>query len=69
MTETTRRQEPKPPRSVSCPTCGKPVAWVPESRFRPFCCERCRNIDLGAWANEEYKVAEPARQNGPGDLE
>lgn len=47
-----------PSRVVNCPTCGKPVAWAPENAFRPFCSERCRNIDLGAWAAEEYKVPE-----------
>lgn len=43
-------------RTVACPTCAAPVAWVPENRYRPFCGERCRRIDLGAWANEEYRV-------------
>ncbi len=46
------------PRRVKCPTCGKEVSWVPESRYRPFCSERCRKIDLGAWAAEEYRVPE-----------
>ena len=41
---------------MSCPQCGAPVAWSPASRFRPFCSERCRMIDLGAWANESYRV-------------
>ena len=41
---------------VACPRCGKPVAWVPENRYRPFCSERCRQIDLGAWAAGEYRV-------------
>jgi uncharacterized protein len=41
---------------VNCPNCGKPVEWRPESRFRPFCSERCKQIDLGAWANDEYRV-------------
>jgi endogenous inhibitor of DNA gyrase (YacG/DUF329 family) len=50
--------QPAAPRVVNCPTCGKPVPWVPESAFRPFCSERCRNIDLGAWAAEEYRVPE-----------
>ncbi|MBZ0132089.1 MAG: DNA gyrase inhibitor YacG [Rhodocyclaceae bacterium] len=50
------------PRIVICRTCGKPVAWIPENAFRPFCSERCRNIDLGAWAAEEYRVPE---QNKP----
>ena len=41
---------------VNCTTCGKPVEWRPENHFRPFCSERCKQIDLGAWANEEYRV-------------
>lgn len=44
------------PRTVKCPTCGKPVLWTDESRYRPFCSERCKQIDLGAWASEEYRV-------------
>lgn len=43
--------------TVSCPTCGTPVAWLPANRFRPFCSERCKLIDLGAWADENYTVA------------
>ncbi|OQX36946.1 MAG: DNA gyrase inhibitor YacG [Oceanospirillales bacterium LUC14_002_19_P2] len=42
--------------AVKCPTCGKKVLWKPENKFRPFCCERCRLIDLGAWAKEEHKI-------------
>ena len=44
-------------RTVSCPRCAKPVRWGPDSPFRPFCSERCKMIDLGAWASEEYRVA------------
>lgn len=47
----------KKPTVVNCPTCGKPVEWRVENRYRPFCSERCKQIDLGAWANEEYRVA------------
>jgi endogenous inhibitor of DNA gyrase (YacG/DUF329 family) len=43
-------------RTVVCPSCGAPVEWTKESRFRPFCSERCRLIDLGAWAAESYRV-------------
>jgi endogenous inhibitor of DNA gyrase (YacG/DUF329 family) len=43
-------------RRVACPTCGNAVEWTPASRFRPFCSERCRLIDLGAWAAESYRV-------------
>jgi endogenous inhibitor of DNA gyrase (YacG/DUF329 family) len=47
------------PRHVACPTCGAQVAWLPESTFRPFCSARCKGIDLGAWASEQYCVAGP----------
>ena len=43
-------------RMVKCPTCRQAVAWLPESIYRPFCSERCKLIDLGAWAEEEYAV-------------
>ncbi len=41
---------------VECPQCGAPVKWQAESKWRPFCSERCRLIDLGAWASEEYAI-------------
>ncbi|RJG07789.1 DNA gyrase inhibitor YacG [Noviherbaspirillum cavernae] len=41
---------------VDCPTCGKKVEWSEENRFRPFCSERCKQIDLGAWAEEKYAI-------------
>ena len=44
-------------RTVSCPRCGAAVRWDAQSPFRPFCSERCKMIDLGAWASEEYRVA------------
>ena len=47
-------------RSVNCPHCGKAVAWGPQSKFRPFCSERCRQIDLGAWASDSYRVPSAA---------
>ncbi len=43
-------------RIVNCPTCGAAVAWTPESKWRPFCSQRCKLIDLGAWAAERYRV-------------
>jgi len=43
-------------RYVACPQCGKPAEWSPQNRFRPFCSERCKMIDLGAWASESYRV-------------
>jgi endogenous inhibitor of DNA gyrase (YacG/DUF329 family) len=50
--------------TVSCPICRAPVPWTEASRYRPFCSERCKQIDLGAWANEEYRV--PGTEPDPG---
>lgn len=44
-------------RWVRCPACGQQALYAAENRARPFCSERCRSIDLGAWANESYRVA------------
>ncbi len=44
------------PHTVACPQCGTPVEWSARSPFRPFCSERCKLIDLGAWAAERYRV-------------
>lgn len=43
---------------MSCPTCQKEIEWSTDNPHRPFCSERCRLIDLGAWANEEYQIPE-----------
>jgi hypothetical protein len=42
--------------NVQCPTCGATVEWSASRPWRPFCSERCRIIDLGAWASEAYRV-------------
>ena len=41
---------------VKCPTCGKAVKWEAASKWRPFCSERCRLIDLGEWASESHRI-------------
>lgn len=43
------------PRTFPCPRCGEASTWE-TNEFRPFCSERCKLIDLGAWASDEYKV-------------
>jgi endogenous inhibitor of DNA gyrase (YacG/DUF329 family) len=43
------------PVTVKCPTCRKEVQWE-GNPHRPFCSERCRTIDLGAWTEERFKV-------------
>ena len=50
------------PRLVACPKCGKSVEWTPAARWRPFCSERCKLIDLGAWATERYRM--PVAEDG-----
>jgi endogenous inhibitor of DNA gyrase (YacG/DUF329 family) len=44
-------------RTVTCPGCGGPSVYAPENPWRPFCSERCKNHDFGAWASERYRVA------------
>jgi hypothetical protein len=51
----------RPAQTVSCPTCGDPVEWTVAQRWRPFCSERCKLIDLGAWFDESNRI--------PGDTE
>ena len=47
---------PRKPRKVRCPTCGGPSLFDPANPWRPFCSERCKNRDFGAWATESYRV-------------
>lgn len=46
-------------RVVACPGCGEPTPFVPANPWRPFCSERCKSGDLGAWSSESYRVAAP----------
>jgi uncharacterized protein len=56
-------------RRVPCPTCGQPALYAPFNPFRPFCSERCRMVDLGAWATEAYRIpAKPAEDEGEPDI-
>lgn len=46
-----------------CPRCQKRVVWKSDNAFRPFCSEVCKQIDLGAWAQEEYAIAGDDQEN------
>ncbi|HWA39172.1 MAG TPA: DNA gyrase inhibitor YacG [Burkholderiales bacterium] len=47
----------QPVRTVPCPRCGRPAVFDREqNKWRPFCSERCKLIDLGDWAAERYRV-------------
>jgi endogenous inhibitor of DNA gyrase (YacG/DUF329 family) len=57
---------------VKCPTCGRSVEWSEASLYRPFCSDRCRLIDLGAWLDERHRIpGEPdsADESAPGSSE
>jgi len=60
-----------PPKKIIYPRCGSTVEWTAENRWRPFCSERCKLIDLGAWATEKYRVPvaeendQPEESSGP----
>lgn len=54
-------------RTLRCPVCRKEVALgAPEM---PFCSERCRLIDLGRWADEEYRIPAGPAAEGEGQRE
>jgi endogenous inhibitor of DNA gyrase (YacG/DUF329 family) len=57
----------KKPTLVICPVCGKETAWSADNRYRPFCSERCKMIDLGQWANEGYRIPEETPPDPSGD--
>ncbi len=42
--------------TVYCPTCQRPVEWSEASPSRPFCSDRCKLIDLGAWIAEKHVI-------------
>jgi endogenous inhibitor of DNA gyrase (YacG/DUF329 family) len=44
------------PRLVRCPACGGESVYAARNPFRPFCSQRCKNLDLGAWASEGFRV-------------
>lgn len=63
----TREDRGRAPRTVACPTCGQKSVFEPWNPWRPFCCERCRKLDLGAWASESYRIAgKPATDDPAG---
>ncbi|MGZ6244108.1 MAG: DNA gyrase inhibitor YacG [Candidatus Binataceae bacterium] len=37
---------------AKCARCDKPV----QARYRPFCSQRCADLDLAAWLGESYRI-------------
>ncbi|MDI9431825.1 MAG: DNA gyrase inhibitor YacG [Sedimentisphaerales bacterium] len=55
-------EQPKSTTRITCPTCKRLVhVYAPgtsaQSRFFPFCSERCKLIDLNAWLDADYRIA------------
>ena len=48
---------------VQCPQCGRDVVWQQEQQWKPFCCERCKLIDLGEWASEGHTIKGESTQS------
>ena len=42
-------------KKLLCPICRKEIDKN-ENTFFPFCSKRCKNVDLGTWFKEEYKI-------------
>ena len=53
---------------MKCPTCQQPTTFQ-HNPFRPFCSERCKLIDFGAWANEEYSVPSEEKPHLPDETD
>lgn len=58
---------------MKCPTCRKPSkAYEDGNRDWPFCCDRCKLIDLGNWLDGNYQIPvedddDEQREESPAD--
>ena len=53
---------------IRCPTCSRQFDSR-DTDVMPFCGERCQQIDLGAWLNEEFGIPyEPDEQSAFDEL-
>jgi endogenous inhibitor of DNA gyrase (YacG/DUF329 family) len=53
------------PRKVRCPACAGMSLYSSANPYRPFCSARCKGVDLGAWASEEFKLPEETPLDEP----
>jgi len=46
---------------INCPTCKKEIFYqnIKSLPAFPFCSERCKFMDLGAWLDEKYRIERP----------
>ena len=54
-------------RQVKCPECGK-VTGYEGNEFRPFCSQRCKLLDFGAWADEKYSLPAETAELGEEEI-
>lgn len=52
--------------TAPCPQCGGPSRLATDNPWRPFCCERCKLVDLGQWLQEEYRIPGPTAHGADG---
>lgn len=50
------KKDPSSVRQVTCPGCGGSSVYALSNPSRPFCSERCKNIDMGAWSSEDFRL-------------
>ena len=55
--------------TAACPICKKQTQLDESNQYRPFCCKRCRLIDLGQWINESYSLAESSPNENEFDID
>lgn len=51
-------------RIARCPRCDASTRLDESNPWRPFCSERCKLIDLGAWFDGRHAI--PAEPTGEG---
>jgi len=57
-------------KSHTCPVCHKAL-WIsdkegdPKPAHFPFCCERCKLVDLGSWFDGRYKIISESKPDSP----
>jgi len=62
-------EELENPVSVNCPHCGATLLWTTEYKYKPFCSERCRLIDLGDWLLEKHAIPDTTVAEDQDDTE
>ncbi len=57
MEKPNHKAEKRAHRSI-CPTCKGPVETrdIKTNKLFPFCSEKCKLVDLGAWLDAKYRI-------------